>query len=102
MTTRLGTAGMEPVKPQDAMQAQPSGQEHESGMASLGQHAVMDCSLIKCLDCICDHWGDDGGFWSSGPSLVELDAYGDFAPERRTAVTEIAADPLAAFLNARL
>lgn len=24
-------------------------------------------------------------FWSSGPSLVELDAYGDFAPERREA-----------------
>ena len=22
-------------------------------------------------------------FWSSGPSLVELDTYGDFAPERR-------------------
>lgn len=25
----------------------------------------------------------DGPFRSSGPSLVELDAYGDFAPERR-------------------
>jgi hypothetical protein len=25
---------------------------------------------------------DDSRPWSSGPSLVELDAYGDFAPER--------------------
>ena len=23
------------------------------------------------------------GLWTSGPSLVELDAYGDYAPERR-------------------
>ena len=29
-------------------------------------------------------WGEeyDDRPWSSGPSLVELDAYGDFAPER--------------------
>jgi len=26
--------------------------------------------------------GDDGEYWSFGPSLVELDVYGDFAPER--------------------
>ena len=46
------------------------------------------CSCLEgcecvCTDCICDNWGEDGESWSSGPSLVELDAYGDFAPERR-------------------
>ena len=45
------------------------------------------CSCLEgcdcmCTDCICDNWGEDGESWSSGPSLVELDAYGDFAPER--------------------
>jgi hypothetical protein len=37
-----------------------------------------------CADCDCGtdcDCGDDEP-WSSGPSLVELDAYGDFAPER--------------------
>ena len=31
----------------------------------------------------CAEAEDDSRPWSSGPSLVELDAYGDFAPERR-------------------
>ena len=36
-----------------------------------------------CTDCMCENWGEDGEYWSCGPSLLELDAYGDFAPERR-------------------
>lgn len=42
-----------------------------------------DCECM-CLDCICGNWGEeyDSRPWSSGPSFVELDAYGDFAPER--------------------
>ena len=45
------------LKPQDAMRAQPSGHERESMTVSLRQDAVIDCSLIRCLDCTCENWG---------------------------------------------
>lgn len=42
--------------------------------------SCLDGCECMCLDCICGNRGDDGESWSSGPYLVELDAYGDFAP----------------------
>lgn len=61
--------------------------ERQSDTACCPRQTIPDsCSCLEgcecvCRDCICG-WCDEDEPWQSGPSLVELDAYGDFAPER--------------------